>query len=417
LNIWNKVKYYPNIGLVMLAYVAFIALGMPDGLLGVAWPSIRASFSLPLDAIGMLLPVIVAGYLTSSFLSGPLIARWGIGRVLTASCVMTGVALIGYTLVPVWWMMVLLGVLAGLGAGAIDAGLNSYVAANFGEGLMQWLHASYGIGVTLGPIIMTIALSSLNSWRVGYRGVGGFQLVLASCFVLTLSIWNKQKPSAGSDEPKRLTDYRTPMVETLHQPRVWLSALLFFMYVGAEVSLGTWTYSLLTQSRGIAPSVAGLVAGSYWATFTIGRVVAGLYAKRAGVNLLVQGSLVAALLGAVLLFWNPSELVNLLAVALIGFAIAPIFPAMMSGTSRRVGVKNAANTIGMQMAASGLGTAVIPSFLGVLANRFSLEVVPICMMVVFSILFGLYRLSMTTREISDEQDEQKPDKQVVRVSN
>jgi MFS family permease len=130
------VRNYPKIGLVLLAYVAFIALGMPDGLLGVAWPSIRDTFSIPLDAIGMLLSASVAGYLTSSFLSGPLIARWGVGRVLAASCAMTGVALIGYTVVPFWWMMVLLGVLAGLGAGAIDAGLNTYVAAHFGEGLM-----------------------------------------------------------------------------------------------------------------------------------------------------------------------------------------------------------------------------------------------------------------------------------------
>src|SRR4030042_9398 len=141
----SKIKQYPKIGLVLLAYVAFIALGMPDGLLGVAWPSIRAGFSVPLDAVGLLLSAAVAGYLTSSFLSGPLIARLGVGNVLAASCAMTGAGLIGYTLAPAWWMMVLIGVVAGLGAGAIDAGLNTYVAAYFGEGLMQWLHACYGI--------------------------------------------------------------------------------------------------------------------------------------------------------------------------------------------------------------------------------------------------------------------------------
>ena len=396
MKIWDKISHYPKISLVILAYVAFIALGMPDGLLGVAWPSIRSSFSLPLDAVGLLITAAVTGYLTSSFLNGPLISRWGVGRVLTVSCTLTGVGLICYTLVPVWWMMVVLGVLAGLGAGAIDAGLNTYVAAHFGEGLMQWLHACYGIGVTLGPIIMTIGLTTLKSWRMGYRVVGGFQLVLAICFVSTLALWNRKEPSTGSDAPKRLTDYKTPMGETLRQPRVWLSALLFFLYVGAEVSLGTWTYSLLVESRGIEPAAAGLIAGSYWATFTIGRIIAGLFAKRAGVNLLVQSSLVAALLGAVLLVWNPSGVVNLLAVALIGFAIAPIFPALMSGTSQRVGAHFAANTIGFQMAAAGLGTAVIPSLLGVLARQFSLEIVPFCLGVVFIGLFGLYRLSMMT---------------------
>lgn len=394
MNLWTKIKNYPGIGLVLLAYVAFIALGMPDGLLGVAWPSIRATFSIPLDAIGMLLSASVAGYLTSSFSSGPLIARWGVGRILAASCGMTGVALIGYTLVPLWWMLVLLGILAGLGAGAIDAGLNTYVAAHFGEGAMQWLHACYGIGVTLGPIIMTIALTTWDSWQVGYRVVGGFQLALAACFALTLPMWNRRDSSAASDEPKRLTDYRTPMRETLRQPRVWLSACLFFLYVGAEVSLGTWTYSLLVESRGIAPAMAGIWAGSYWGTFTVGRMVAGLYAKRAGVNLMVLGGVAGAFSGAVLLTLNPSQASNLLAVAVIGFSIAPIFPALVSGTSARVGPAFAANTIGLQMAASGLGTAAVPSLVGLLAGQASLEIIPIFVTLLFAGLAGLYVLAV-----------------------
>lgn len=394
MRVLSKIKQYPKIGLVLLAYLAFIALGMPDGLLGVAWPSIRAGFSIPLDAVGLLISTVVTGYLISSFSSGPLIARLGVGRILASSCAMTGVGLIGYTLVPDWWMMVLLGLLAGLGAGAIDAGLNTYVAAHFDEGLMQWLHACYGIGVTLGPIIMTIALTTQNSWRIGYRVVGGFQLALAACFLLTLAMWDKKETPVGHEEPKRLTDYKTPMGETLLQPRVWLSALLFFLYVGAEVSFGTWTYSLLVESRGFSPAVAGLWAGSYWATFTVGRVVAGLYAKRVGVNILVLGGLTGALLGTALLIWNPFAMSNLLAVAVIGFSIAPIFPAFMSGTSQRVGAHSAANTIGIQMATSGLGTAVIPSLVGILARQFSLEVIPLCMEVVFAGLFGLYALAV-----------------------
>ena len=397
MRIQTLVKQQPKIGLVILAYVAFIALGMPDGLLGVAWPSIRTGFSIPLDAIGMLLTAAMAGYMTSSFLSGPVVTRIGVGRVLAASCVVTGVALFGYTIVPEWWMMVLLGVAAGLGAGAIDAGLNTYVAAHFSEGLMQWLHASWGIGITLGPIIMTMGLTAWNSWYVGYRVVGGFQLALAACFVLTLAMWNQRGEFVGSEEPKRLTDYNTPMGETLRQPQVWLSISLFFMYVGAETALGTWVYTLLTESRGIAPTVAGFWAGSYWATFTVGRVLAGLFARHAGVDLLVTGGLAGALLGAVLLVWNPSEAVNLLAVALIGFSIAPIFPAMMSGTSQRVGAHFAANTIGMQMAATGLGIAVIPSLMGVFARQISLEVIPICLLIVYAGLFGLYRLAVRSK--------------------
>jgi fucose permease len=384
-----------KIGLILLVFIAFIALGLPDGLLGVGWPSIRGSFSLPLDSIGMLLFAVMAGYLTSSFSSGYMMARIGIGGLLAASCALTGAGLIGYTLVPSWWMMVSLGVIAGLGAGAIDAGLNTYVAANFGKGLMQWLHASYGIGVTLGPIIMTAALNSFNSWRLGYDVVGTGQLLLAVCFILTLPMWmRKEDHKDSTGKKRRLTDYKTPFSETLRQPAVWLSILLFFLYTGAEASLGTWSYTLLTEARGILPKVAGLWAGSYWATFTIGRILAGLYTKRISLHTLVWASLLAALTGAAFLWWNPSETVSLIGIVLIGFAVAPIFPCLVSGTSQRVSPKFAANTIGMQIGAAGFGAAVIPGFIGVLARHISLEIIPVSLFVLFAVIIGLYLLSM-----------------------
>ena len=391
MNILTRVREYPRLGLVLLAYVAFIALGMPDGLLGVAWPSIRAGFSLPLDALGALLVAATTGYLISSSSSGTLIARFGVGLVLLASCATTGLALLGYTLVPEWWMMVLLGIFAGLGAGAIDAGLNTYVAAHFGEGLMQWLHASFGVGVTLGPIIMTVALTQLNSWRIGYHVVSLFQFALAACFLLTLSMWNQSDEHPDVERTKRLTDYKTPMSETLRQFSVWRSVLMFFLYTGVELSLGVWTYSLLTEARGVSAEVAGLWAGSYWATFTLGRMLAGLYANRLGVDALVQGGVIGAILGSILLWWNPFNAVSVVAVALIGFALAPIFPSMVSGTSQRVGEHFAANTIGLQISAAGLGAAVVPSLIGILARRASLEVIPICILILFIVLFGLYR--------------------------
>ena len=390
MNIVSKVKNYPKIGLVVLAFIAFVGLGMPDGLLGVAWPSIRSGFSIPLDALGMFLTAAVIGYMTSSFFSGPVVTRLGVGKVLAISCGLTGIALFGYTFVPEWWMMVLLGVIAGLGAGAIDAGLNTYVAAHFSEGLMQWLHASWGVGITLGPIIMTLGLSATDTWHTGYRIVGGFQLFLAACFILTLPMWSNNGTPAAHGEPKKLTDYKTPMSETMRQPRVWMSALLFFLYVGAEGALGTWIYTLLTESRGIDPTLAGFWAGSYWATFTVGRIIAGLFANRIGMNKLVIGGLLGALAGALLLVWNPSAAVNLLAVAIIGFSIAPIFPAMMSGTSKRVGEHFAANTIGMQMTATGLGTAVIPGMMGVVAKQVSLETIPLILLGVYAGLLGVY---------------------------
>jgi len=387
-------KYRSRLGLILLAYIAFISLGLPDGLLGVAWPSIRASFSRPLDSLGMMLIASTTGYLTYSFASGRIIARLGVGKTLAFSCAATGLGLIGYTLAPAWWMMVGLAVLAGLGAGAIDAGLNTYVASHFGEGLMQWLHACYGIGVTLGPIIMTLGLNYFRSWRVGYVTVGTAQVALAACFVLTLAMWQDKRDPAADERPQRLTDYKTSIPETLRRNAVWLSMLLFFVYTGIEATLGNWTYSLLTEARGIAPQQAGFWAGSYWATFTVGRTVAGLYARRVGVHTVVRSSLLAALCGALILWWNPVEVASLVGVGIIGLAIAPIFPALVSGTSARVSPRFAANTIGMQIGAAGLGAAVLPGFAGILARRTSLEVIPVYVVAAIVLLFGLYAVSL-----------------------
>jgi len=404
MKLFSKVKHYPRLGLVLLAFIAFIALGLPDGLLGVGWPSIRTDFSIPLDAIGMLLFASVAGYMTSSFLNGFLLSKVGVGRILTASCFLTGIAVIGYTLVPQWWMMVVLGVFAGLGAGAIDAGLNTYVAAHFGEGLMQWLHASWGVGITIGPIIMTLGLTNMDTWRFGYRVVGVFQIVLALGFLLTLGMWRQNDNPSESNPKKKLTEYKTPIRETLRHPQVWLSVLLFFLYVGAETSLGTWTYTLLTESRGVDQALAGFFSGSYWFTFTVGRVLAGLIASKIGVNKLVKGGLVGALLGAGLLIWNPFVSANVIAVGIIGLSIAPIFPGMMSGTKIRVGDHLAANTIGMQMTATGLGTAVIPSLMGVLARRISLEVIPIILLGIYAGLLGFYILASKVKSPENSDD-------------
>ncbi len=387
-----------NLGVILLAYLAFVALGMPDGLLGIAWPSIRGGFGIPLDALGALLFASVSGYMISSFVSGAVIARLGVGRVLVGSCLLTGTALFSYTFVPTWWMMVTLGVMAGLGAGAIDAGMNTYAAAHFSERSMQWLHASWGIGITLGPIIMTTALTSYESWRLGYRIVGSFQYVMALAFLLTLSQWLAPDSDSDSGE-KRLTEYKTPLAETLREYRVWLSLFLFFLYVGSEMATGIWVYTLLTESRGISEQVAGFWTGSYWGMFTIGRIIAGLYANRMGSNALVQGGVGLALAGAMLLWWNPFPIANVIAVGMIGFAIAPVFPAMMSGTKLRVGNKHAANTIGMQITATGLATALIPTLVGTLARQISLEVIPVCLVAVLALLFGAYRLAMTTTPV------------------
>ena len=375
-------------GLILLIFVAFIALGMPDGLLGVGWPSIRASFNVPIDALGALLFVSMIGYLTTSFLSGELTRRWGVGRLLVVSCALTGAGLIGYTLVPQWWMMVALGLAAGMGAGGIDSSLNAYVARHYSAGLMQWLHASYGVGITAGPLIMTAALTNFQNWRLGYLLVGAVQLVLAVTFWITLPIWqqNNSAPVETPAEPQPEVN----LGQTLKRHRVWLSMLLFFFYVGSEVTMGTWVYSLLTEGRGVDPQLAGYFAGSYWFTFTVGRILAGLVTRKINIQSLVKVCIIAAILAGVILGLNLSTWVNLAAVAVIGFAFAPIFPGLISGTPGRVGQQHSNNTIGMQTAAGSLGGTALTSLVGVLARSYGLEVVPAAMVAFLACLLVGY---------------------------
>ncbi|MGE5409847.1 MAG: MFS transporter [Clostridiales bacterium] len=391
----NKVK--SSTALIILAYIAFISLGLPDGLLGVAWPTMRLSFSRSLDSLGLMLLATTTGYLISSFYSGHIMSRLGIGWLLSLSCGATGAGLLGYTLIGSWWLIIPLAVIAGLGAGAIDAGINTYVASNFGERLMQWLHASYGIGITLGPIIMTMGLNLFSSWKWGYILVGTAQLALALCFGLTHSVWQSRKSDESTEIKENLTDYKTPLLHTLRELNVWISILMFFVYAGIEASLGTWCYTLLTESRGISSEMAGLLVGSYWATFTIGRVLAGLFTKYISIESLIKISLLGAFAGAVLLIWNPTKMSSLWSVAIIGFAIAPIFPGMVSLTSRRVSPKHTANTIGMQISTSGLGIALIPGLTGVLAQRTSLEVIPYLTTMWVVLLFILFSFSIKTK--------------------
>ena len=187
--------------LTLLIFIAFISLGLPDGLLGIAAPSIRRTFGLRINAIGMIFVTGTAGYFLSSVSSGRLIAWLGVGKLLAVSSLLTATALLGNALSPAWGFMVALGFLSGLGAGAIDAGLNTYVAANRSERLMQWLHASFGVGTTLGPLIMTAVINSDRSWRVGYVIVGVAQIVLALAFMMTADMWRGSTATPEEAEP------------------------------------------------------------------------------------------------------------------------------------------------------------------------------------------------------------------------
>jgi fucose permease len=379
--------------LLALSFVAFVSLGLPDGILGVAWPSMRATFALPLDALGPLLVSTTAGYVASSFLAGRLLARMTVGTLLALSCGLTAASLFGYaaaaTLAPsqaaqpapspaqpagdveAWAVVIAFGALAGIGAGAIDAGLNTYVAANHGPRTLNLLHAFYGLGATAGPAIMTGVLVAGASWRSGYVVVASAQVLLALAFLATRTRWPSTGATAASAPPA------PPLAATLRLPAARLSVVAFFVYVGLEASAGAWLYSLLHEARGIPTATAGSAASLFWGGLLAARLVFGLLVPDAHHSRALP-VLATAVIGAaaVLLATGPGVALAATATAILGFACGPVFPSLIATTARRLGADHAANGVGVQIAAAALGQSLVPAAIGVAATGWGLEVLP-----------------------------------------
>lgn len=373
-----------------LAYAGFISIGLPDGLNGVAWPSIRATFKLPVDALGLLLMTFTAGYLLSSFSSGRMLSRFSLGALLSLSCLATAASLLGYALAPSWLVMVSFGALSGLGAGAIDAGLNTFAATRFSARTINWLHASYGVGTTSGPLIMTGVLSAGLVWRYGYAIVGLGQLALAICFAVTRRSWTDR-----DDSTERSAEHSRPAASiknTLRLPVVWLSVAIFFLYTGVEAAAGAWSYTLFTESRGISMGAAGAWVSLYWGAFTIGRIVSGMVAGKIPAPRLLRFSIAGMALGASLLWLNLTNNISFAGLTLMGLAAAPIFPTLIATTPGRIGEIHTANSVGFQIAAAALGLSLLPALVGLFAEEYGLEAVG---PVIFSssiLLFAAYEL-------------------------
>jgi fucose permease len=374
--------------LAALAFAAFISLGLPDGLLGVAWPSIRRTFDLPLSQLGPLLGLIMAGYLVSSFLSGALVARWGVGRLLLGSNLIVVASCAGYALAPRWPVMLTCGLLAGLGAGAIDAGINAYAAVHFAPRVVSWLHGSWGLGAALGPLVMTGVLAAGLVWRWGYAFVAIALTAMALAFARTRDWWGGG-PVASGAAPAVVPPAMAGMAETLARPAVWLHLVFFFLYTGLEASTGQWAYSILTEGRGMAPSLAGLWVGAYWGSLTAGRFACGVIAPRVSTDALLRACTLVAPVGAAFL-WLDRGALALGGLAMVGFVLAPIFPLTISATPGRIGRGYATHAVGFQVAAACVGGAALPAAGGVIARRLGLEAITTFQFVVAVVLLLLH---------------------------
>ena len=351
-----------------LASLAFISLGLPDGLLGVAWPSIRGTFGLGLDAVGALLISTTLGYVASSFSSGHVARLLNVGSLVGASCALTGLALLGYSTTTSWLLLIGFGAALGIGAGAVDAVLNTYAATRHGHGMLNWLHACYGIGAASGPLLMTAILARDLPWQRGYLAVAVGQLLLAGSFFVTSRWWISP---LGSDDRHA----HAPIASTLRVRSAQLGILVFLLYAGVEASMGLWTYTLLVEARGLAPATAGWIVSLFWGGLTAGRLVAAGVAGRLPPDRLLPLCLGLVLTGTLLLWLEGGVVLSAIAVGLAGLACGPIFPTLIASTPARVGAAHAGNVVGFQVAAAAAGMAALPAFVGALAAATTLSVI------------------------------------------
>jgi fucose permease len=362
--------------LLIISYLVFIGMAIPDGVLNIAWTYMQQTFGLPPSGIGPLLGCAMVARLISSFGSGPLIARFGMGNLLLSGIVLVlaGVLLVTFAAeTAVWWMLFVAIFVLALGGGALDGGLNTFVSANYSTGRLNWLHAAFGIGITIGPWMATYIIVSLQSaWQWAYVVSAVPVVILLGLLFFTRSAWTAQ---AQAPNAAVISSQRVSMRETLSVPMVLLSLLLFFTYGGAEFGPGQLANTLFVEQRGIDQGTSGFWVGMFWAMFTLGRVLMGAVADRVSNTLLLRWSMIGTVIGGVLLWFNPVNEVGFIGLALMGFAFAPMFATLISETPRRVGMRYAANTIGFQIGVSGLGGAVLPGITAAIAGQHGYEVI------------------------------------------
>jgi fucose permease len=376
--------------LLGVIYLAFISLGLPDSILGVAIPAMQADLGIGLSAGGLISMVAVIGTIVSSFSSGYVLKRLGTGTVTLVSTLMTGGALLGFALSPGYLWLVILAVPLGLGAGSVDTALNDYVAHHFRAHHMNWLHSFWGVGATLGPIIMGATLAADQSWRSGYGVIATVQLVLSGLFAASFPLWSRHKAEGDleSSEPQNTELSGT----SWRQPGVGLAFATMLLYCSVELGAGLWGASFLSKDRGLPLEAAASWMAMYYGGITLGRFVSGFISFKLSNTSLIRGGALIALAGFSLLLFPFSPPILGASFVLAGFGLAPIFPAMIHETPQRFGSAHSRKIIGFQMGFAYVGNAIIPPLLGVLFQAVSLRPFP----VVFAVL-GL--MLLVTSEI------------------
>lgn len=374
--------------LLLIIYLGYISLGLPDGTLGIAWPEMHKTLGLPIGMAGTIMIVITILAGTSGISSGRVIARFSTGPVVFASCFLTasGLMIISHAQNLAW--LLIAAIPLGLGAGAVDAGANGFVARHYSARHMNWLHACWGIGATCGPLVMGRAIAMGAGWRGGFFALSSIQFGLALLFLLTLPLWQRvpeRKPVAADDAHTR-TIPTTPA----NSPAGWLSVAIFILYVAVETTTGLWAGSILVESRGISLEHAAICAAAFYGSITGGRILVGFVVERWGNRRLVAIGTTLAIFGTVAFAFAFTAPLAGVALVLLGLGLSPIYPCLMHEVPRRFAPDAVQTIIGRQSGAGAIGAGVLPAAAGTLA-QFSLESISWSVIVGAFVMLGAIR--------------------------
>ena len=373
--------------LLGIIYLAFVSLGLPDGLLGAAWPTMHVSIGANVSLAGVISMIICLGTIVSSLLTVQLVRRLGTGKLTALSVALTAVALFGFSASAEFWQIALWAIPYGLGAGAVDASLNAYVATHYAARHMNWLHCCWGLGAAGGPMIMSWQMGSSAGWPGGYRIVGALQVALVVAITLSIPLWRDQNDAADQDGKHTVPTRR----KLLALPGVKLAMAGFLCYCALESACGLWASTFLVLGHGVSAQAAALLASLFYAGITVGRFLSGVLTLRLdGKQLLRLGETIMGI-GLVVLMVSPSETGLGLGLALLGLGCAPIYPQMIQLTPVRFGSQNAQSLMGLQMACAYVGSMAFPPLMGVIVERVS----PVLLPVVAAGLLALMTVCLT----------------------
>lgn len=377
--------------LLAVIYLSFISLGLPDSLLGSAWPTMYSELKVPISFAGIISMIISIGTIISSLQSDRLTRKLGTGKVTAISVAITAISLFGFSISNSFLSLCIWAIPYGLGAGSVDASLNNYVALNYKSRHMSWLHCMWGVGATLGPYIMGYALNQGMAWNSGYRIIAILQIILTAVLIFSLPLWKKHSNTI-SDNGDNITSKPLSFKEIIKIPGAKEVMLCFFCYCALEQTTGLWASSYLTLYKGISADTAASFAGMFFIGITIGRALSGFITMKLNdMQMIKMGQLIIGL-GIITLLLPLGKFVSLIGLILIGLGCAPIYPCIIHSTPSHFGADKSQAIIGVQMASAYVGTCIMPPIFGLIANHITVSLFPIYLLIILIFMILMYAL-------------------------